>query len=284
MKKPEKKISLDLQTVFSPYSLAAALAALHRGHVSEIFVPNTFRFIELYGTTFNFPPMTLDLKEDADDVFLGMSRGLGFAQGCVASNDPFVGLLMLRRALKEGLVTEFNTDKLTFDVARQFAGGQRSWDWYAKPTPNGVLHIGPDQGGFSLEGLIGQGLLNSVQPVFGDHDFLVYFANQAVGLKLGTLVDQVPRDPTLEKLRNFPDIVSAELLYKYAADPEFGRFVKFLASDRHPPHEKGKHGPELLVELCALAVDHGTHTVVAGGSHLLYKFWKSFMKTDKTKN
>ena len=66
---------------------------------------------------------------------------------------------------------------------------------------------------------------------------------------------------------------------KYASDPDFGHFAAFFSSEqeRRPTEEK-ETGLGLVLELCALAIDHGTHTVVAGGTNLLYKFWKTYLK------
>jgi hypothetical protein len=44
----KKKISLDFEAIFSPYTMAAPLAALHSGAVSEIFIPATARIIEVW--------------------------------------------------------------------------------------------------------------------------------------------------------------------------------------------------------------------------------------------
>ena len=278
-----KKVSLDFEAIFSPYTLAAVLAALHRGHVSEVFVPSTARFIEVWNHPNLARPITLDLENDDKRVFLGLSTLVGASIQVVDPRDPFAGLFMLRRAIQDGAISQMDPTKHHLDVVAKFARNTVFNDIYRKETPTGSVNLGPDFGNGTLEGLIGWGLTEGISPIFGDYDFLVHFANVAEAIKLGTLVSEIPRDPTLEKIASLPDIPSAEALYKYASDRDFGKIASSLLAAGTAPTRHSEHhsAAGLLIEVGALAIDHGAHTIFAGGASILYKAWKSFFARER---
>jgi hypothetical protein len=272
------KVSLDFETIFSPYAMAAVLAALHRGEIGEVFVPCTARFIEVWHHPMLPRPVTLLLEEDDDSVFLGLSALFGTPAGVVDPRDPFVGLFLLKKALKDGAVTLLDPTKHHREVVVNFAKNSVFDDLYRKNTPSGLVSLSPDFGNGTLEGLIGWGLTEGITPIFGDRKFLVHFANAVESIKLGTLVGGVPHDPTMEKIASLPGIPSAQALYKYASDKDFGNMASALlrAGSAQRPSPRSHGGAELLLDVGALVVDHGTHTIVAGGASILYKAWKTF--------
>lgn len=275
-----KKIALDFEVIFSPYTMAAALAALHSGAVSEIFVPSTARFIEVWNHP-NLPrPITLDLEKDDDRIFVGLSRLFGSSVDVVDAADPFAGLLLLRKAIRDGAVTQLDPSKHHKEVVATFAQNRAFSDFYRKKTPTGEVILNPDFGTATLEGLIGWGLSEGISPVFGDHDFLVHFATVAASVKLGNLVSEVPDDPILSKLVSLPIVPSADALYKFAADKDFRSIASALIKTRGTTQQAQHSRSEILIEIGALAVDHGTHTIFAGGASILYKVWKSFFKKE----
>jgi len=262
--------------------MAAALAALHSGVVSEIFVPSTARFIEVWNHPKLPRPITLDLVNDDEKLFVGLSKLFGASEAAVDSNDPFAGLLLLRKAIKDGAVTQLDPTAHHKDVVETLAHNKVFSDFYRKKTPTGDVILNPDFGTATLEGLIGWGLAEGISPIFGDHEFLVHFANAATSVKLGNLVSQIPIDPTLSRIASLPNVPSADALYKFATDKDFRSVASALieasaSTTPHAPHSTS----EILLEVGALAVDHGTHTILAGGASILYKIWKSFFATHK---
>lgn len=255
--------------------MAAALAALHSGAVSEIFVPATARFIEVWNHPKLPRPITLDLDADDDRIFKGLSTLFGSSVNVVDAADPFAGLLLLRKAMKDGAVTLLDPTRHHSEIVAMFTQNVVFSDFYRKNTPTGEVILNPDFGTSTLEGLIGWGLAEGISPVFGDHDFLVHFAKAAESVKLGNLMGKIPDDPVLSKLASLPKVPDADALYKYAADKDF-RSVASTLINVTANHEVKHSKAEILVEVGALAVDHGTHTIIAGGASILYKVWKSF--------
>jgi hypothetical protein len=274
---PRKKVSIDFEAIFSPYTMAAVLAALHRGEIGEIFVPCTATLIEVWNHPRLPRPITLYLEKDDESVFLGLSNLFGSRVDAVDPRDPFAGLLLLRKALKDGAVTLLDPTKHHREVVDGFAKARVFNDHYRKDTPTGTVNLGPDFGNGTLEGLIGWGLTEGIVPIFGDRNFLVHFANAAESIKLGTLVGRVPQDPTIAKIGSLPGIPSADALYKFSTDRDFGKVATaLLATNREEAStDKNQGTAELLLDVAALMVDHGTHTMVAGGATILYKAWKT---------
>lgn len=163
--------------------MAAALAALHSGVVYEIFVPSTARFIDVWNHPRLPRPITLDLQSDDDRVFLGLSKLFGSSVDVVDASAPFAGLLMLRKAMKDGFVSQLDPTRHHREIVEGFAQNRAFSDFYRKNTPTGAVTLNPDFGVATLEGLIGWGLAEGISPVFGDHDFLVHFARVAESFK-----------------------------------------------------------------------------------------------------
>ena len=125
MTRQNRKISLDFEAVFSPYTFASALAGLHSGAIQEICIPETFQFIELWNTPVLPHPITLALERDDEKIFLDASRRFGFSTDVVDPSDPFAGLLLLRKAIKAGVVTFMDPTSDHRDVVETYAQKKR---------------------------------------------------------------------------------------------------------------------------------------------------------------
>lgn len=278
MSKP--RISLDIESIFSPYTMAAALSALHLGEVYELCIPSTAKFIEVWNSAKLMKPSTFYLEKEPENNFNDASRLFGFGQDAVSPSDPFAGMLLLRKAIKNGDVEFIDTTKYKDEIIVKYAQRTVFSDFYTKNTPNGQVTLNPGLGSSTLEGLKGWGLNDGVRPIFGDHEFLVHFANKSAEIKLGTIVAKELSDPALECLAKMPSLTSVEALYKYATDSDFYKIAQQLmdatSSKLEPNASHEIHPSEILLEIGALTVDHGTHTIFAGGATILYKAWRAY--------
>ena len=272
------RVSLDIESIFSPYTMAAAFSALHQGEVYELCIPSTAKFIEVWNSPKLLMPLTFNLERDQEKDFIDASKFFGFPQDSVSSSDPFAGMLLLHKAIKKGEVVFIDTKKYNEEIIVKHAQSTVFNDFYSKNTPNGPVTLNPDMGNSTLEGLIGWGINEGVRPIFGDHEFLVHFANRSAEIKLGTIVAKGFSDPVLECLTTMPLITSVELLYKFASDPDFYKVAQQLVaatSSNSKPLMHNDYATQILLEIGALCVDHASHTIFAGGASLLYKVWRA---------
>src|SRR5690606_263532 len=156
------------------------------------------------------------------------------------------------------------------------AGGKSFPDFYNLPSPSVPIKIGPDMGAATLEGMIGMSVDGQFRPVFGDHEFLTYFANTAGELKLGLLVEQAPKSSQFSEIIDLGAPLTAQDLYKYASDQKFFaivRRVSEVAIDQRYQNEK-----EVIISAASLTIDSIAGSPVTGVPKLAYDAMRAAMR------
>jgi hypothetical protein len=275
--KTAKSVIVDMETMFSPYLMASILAAQEQGAIADIHVPSTARFIEVWNHPDVPVPRTISPFESPLKILQSVSRFFEFSQDKVDPADPFLGMWMVRKAIAVGRVRLIDPAVYHKEVVEQLAAGTVYNDYYKKSTPAGAVTLNPDLVNVTLEGVLGWGLAEGIAPILGDQEFLAHFSNVATNIRLGRVVEQPPAIPLITQLEGLASLPNVEQLYKYATDKDASILARALLNSRavsHEAPEKLRPG-EIALEVAAIAVDHGTHTVLAGGSLLLYKVWNS---------
>ena len=269
----KKRVSIDLELAMSPFAMASVLSALRAGRIASVHVPATLQLIEV-GLD-GIMPDTLRLLDEKPKGIEDFARLYGYAPDNVKPHDPIAGLYLLSRAWQDGLITELETESQSRWVASQFGEGRSFPDFYRRMNASGrEVRINPDSAGRTLEGLIGRSIEDGIAPIFGDQEFLFYFAQRAEDLKLGRLIDHPPNEPNITKLKDLPVKVSMEALYKFSSDAGFASLLPHL-SVPVSLHTSDGEAIEILTELGAVVVDHATHSVWAGMGRVAYKLWRA---------
>lgn len=268
-----KRVSLDLELALSPFAMASVISGVRSGALAEVYIPTNLRFIEVW--TPSMMPETLRLLDRAPEEIIDAARFYDYSTTQVEANNPFAGLYLLARAWRDGLFKDLETSSMSQRVASEFGDGRVFPDFYRRTSPKGSdFNINPDLGGSTLEGLVGHSLESGISPIFGDKDFLMYFSKKAEVLRMGRLVAPVPEDPNVTRLKDLPEGLTLEVLYKLTADPQFASLLPHIAV----PSIETKNEPiarEVIAELGAVMVDHYSHSMYVGLGKIAYKVWRS---------
>lgn len=274
---PTSRVSIDLELAMSPFAMASIISGLRTGILKEVHVPANFRFIEVWNP--EMQPRTLRLLEHSPGEMLDASRFFDYSPTIVQTDNPFAGLYLLARGWQEGLFKVLETNAMTERVANEFGDGFVFPDFYNRQSPDGrKFNLNPDAGGSTLEGLIGHSLENGIAPIFGDQEFLMHFSKQAEVLRMGRLVQAVPHDPNITRLKEIPASLTMESLYKLASDPAFAKLLPHVAVPT--PANEGSGKVEIFAELGAVMIDHFSHSMYAGLGKVGYKIWRSRFTRD----
>lgn len=211
-----KAVSIDLRLALDPYKMLFLIAGLGAAH-DEIFVPDTLRFVETWAPTVQ--PCTIKVFEDPAVANGELARAFGYDSGLIKPDNFCAGLRLLRRAHDKGMITLLST----FDGAYQREGLARLNtklpypDMYPHFLPSGErITINPDNGGATLEALLGLEVVKGVRPIFGDVEFLDYVRQTITPDAIKGSLAELEVDKGLQILLNSPQATDFEELWWYA--------------------------------------------------------------------
>ncbi len=211
-----KKISIDLPIILDPCKLALVLARLDKDF-DEIFVPEAFQFIEIWGSkAIPLPPVTLHTfkEEHQADKFLGLEADL------IVKDNFYAGISLLHKAHKKGMVTLFESDKYAKTGLELLGSDKHYLDLYRVPFSGEYLNANTDMPGIVLESLIGLQFQKDITPLYGDLDF-TKFVKSLQTSEYNPKVVRDMEDPQTENLLKFPQGLRTADFLRYLDQKDF---------------------------------------------------------------
>lgn len=278
----QRNICLDFKSIFSPYLLASALAARAQGQIDKIYAPLTAQFFEVRSD--KLPrPVTFYLDQASEgDVLLGFSRLYGFNSNNVEAQDIFSALYIFHSALRDGYIELIDTSSAHLQVTKEHLGGHSFSDFYDLESPLERIKICPDLGAATLEGMIGLSIERKFRSVFGDHQFLTYFANAAQNLQVGKLVIPPPSSPHLSEIIDLGVSMTPQDLYKYSSDRKFFLIVKRIGERSFAAGAKEQDPCGVIVDSVSMTVDAVAGTPITSVPKLMYDTYRAVVRKGAT--
>lgn len=263
-------ICLDFKSIFSPYLLATALAAKSQGQIAKIYAPKTAQHFEVWSKVLP-RPVTFYLEEKTEyEALLGFSNFFGFSRENVEANDVFAALYIFNRALSDGLIEFIDTSTLHVQMVQDHANGNSYPDFYKLKSPSESINICPDMAGATLEGMVGMSIERIFRPVFGDHQFLNYFARTAQDLKLGLLVTESPKSKSFSEIIDLGIPLSAQELYKYSSDRKFFSIVRKVSEAGLARADNDREAMDVIIDGASMTVEAIVGAPVVSVPKLVY--------------
>lgn len=278
----QRNICLDFKSIFSPYLVASALAARAQGQIDKIYAPLTAQFFEVWSD--NLPrPVTFHLNDSAEgDTLLGFSRLYGFNSENVDAHDVFSALHIFHSALRDGHIELTDTSSANVQVTKEHLDGRSFTDLYELGSPLEPIKICPDFGGATLEGMIGLSIERKFRPIFGDHQFLNYFATAAENLQIGRLVAPPLSNHHLSEIVDLGVPMNSQDLYRYSSDPKFFSIVRRIGERSFAAGSKEQDPIGVIFDSVSMTVDAVAGAPITSVPKLAYDAYRAVVRKGTT--
>jgi hypothetical protein len=167
------QVTIDLPIVLDPFKMATIISGIET-QFSEIVVPDSLRFIELWGKDSGIPLTRTVSLFDKDENLKSEAiyKFFKFSPGVVSPKNFIAGLNLFRMAYEYGMVS-------VVPMGRYWPKGKKAlqtsgyyFDSLSYEFPGGSVYINPDNTGFQMESIIGIATELNAVPIFGDTAFV----------------------------------------------------------------------------------------------------------------